>query len=105
MPFYIRIDPREISLINHAEFPLFDLFPLARSCGEIEVESTLEDGGVGDRFDDVEGKELEWLFEALKDAGGEEEEVAFFCAPEGFHMVGCFTLADGLGELGRELRG
>lgn len=46
------------------------------SGSDVEVESTLEDGGVGDGVDVVEGEEVEGFLEAPEYAGGEEEEEA-----------------------------
>ena len=45
--------------------------------GEVEVEGTLEDGGVGDGVDVVEGEEVEGFLEAPEYACGEEEEEAW----------------------------
>lgn len=43
---------------------------------KVEVEGALEDGGVGDRVNVVEGEEVEGLFETPEYPGWEKEEEA-----------------------------
>lgn len=42
--------------------------------GNVEVEGALEDGGVREGVDGVEGEEEEGFLEGVEDACGEEEE-------------------------------
>lgn len=82
--FDIAIDAREIGLVEHAEFDFFGLFLFFLLAGggrggvdgDVEVEGTLEDGGVGDGVDVCKREELEGFFETEEDSEGEKEEEA-----------------------------
>lgn len=88
MPLDVSVDTREIRLVEHGELEVERaVFGLGswrrgrgggRAGGEVEVEGALEDGGVGDGVDGVEGEEEERFLEGVEDAGREEEEEAFF---------------------------
>lgn len=72
----VGVDGGVIVLIDHAEFNFLGLRFAGEAVGDDKVERDLDDGGVGDGFDAVEGDEEEGFLEAEEDALGEEEEIA-----------------------------
>ena len=76
MSFHISIYAREVGLVEHGDFEFLRFGGGGKGGGDDKVEGSLEDGGIGDRVDRVEGKEFKGFFEAPDDAGGEEEEEA-----------------------------
>ena len=62
----------EVLLVEHAELDLL------RLRGDDEVEGVAEHGGVGYAVDGGEVEEGEGLFEAVEDADGGEEQIAWF---------------------------
>ncbi len=78
----IRIYTREIRLIEHRELKLLFrrlwLRSERRAGGDdIQVERTLQNGGVGDGVDEVEGEEEERFLKGVEDACREKEEETY----------------------------
>lgn len=55
MAFDVGVYAVEIGLVDHGEFEVLRFIGRGAG-GEVEVEGSLEDGGVGDGVDGVEGK-------------------------------------------------
>lgn len=73
MTFHISVYTCKVGLVYHREFELLGVVRGGPG-SEVEIEGALEDGGVGNGVDVVEGEELEGFLEATEYACWEEEE-------------------------------